>query len=150
MHHLLWMTKVYEMAHCIVTMKKLKICHIWGNTFWWVDFLVEEIWYFNITVLRIKLKSKIIWKSNFCILISLCRSSFAVNGAECTLNEEVAKCIKDFHAAKKPIGWEHYRNINMSYLAGLDSYCTCSPMNKSGQRLWPYVSSDLWHGFNSA
>lgn len=31
-------------------------------------------------------------------------SSFAVDGAGCTVNEEVAKCINNFHAAKKPIG----------------------------------------------
>ncbi|KAJ7392498.1 hypothetical protein OS493_012167 [Desmophyllum pertusum] len=31
-------------------------------------------------------------------------SSFAVEGADCTVNEEVANSIKDFHAAKKPIG----------------------------------------------
>lgn len=31
-------------------------------------------------------------------------SSFAVEGADCKVNEDVAKSIKDFHAAKKPIG----------------------------------------------
>lgn len=35
---------------------------------------------------------------------SVCRSSFAVEGADCKVNEDVAKSIKDFHAAKKPIG----------------------------------------------
>jgi len=31
-------------------------------------------------------------------------SNFAVKNAECTVNEQVEKVIKDFHAAKKPIG----------------------------------------------
>lgn len=35
---------------------------------------------------------------------SLHRSSFAVEGADCKVNEDVAKSIRDFHAAKKPIG----------------------------------------------
>ena len=34
----------------------------------------------------------------------LCRSSFAVEGADCQVNEDVAKSIKAFHAANKPIG----------------------------------------------
>jgi len=35
---------------------------------------------------------------------SVRRSSFALEGADCKVNEDVAKSIRDFHAAKKPIG----------------------------------------------
>lgn len=38
----------------------------------------------------------------------VCRSSFAVEGADCKVNEDVAKSIRDFHAAKKPIGSGHF------------------------------------------
>ena len=33
-----------------------------------------------------------------------CRSDFAVNGPEMKLNKEVERVLKEFHAAKKPIG----------------------------------------------
>ena len=42
--------------------------------------------------------------SHFLKFPSVCRSSFAMEGADCKVNEDVAKSIKDFHAAKKPIG----------------------------------------------
>ena len=32
------------------------------------------------------------------------RSSFAVDGVNCTVNKDVEQAIKTFHAAKKPIG----------------------------------------------
>lgn len=38
----------------------------------------------------------------------VCRSSFAVEDADCKVNEDVAKSIRDFHAAKKPIGSGHF------------------------------------------
>jgi len=39
-----------------------------------------------------------------CFTFILCRSSFAVEGADCKVNDDVGKSIRDFHAAKKPIG----------------------------------------------
>ena len=35
---------------------------------------------------------------------TLCRSSFAVDGATMTVNGDVERVIKEFHEAKKPIG----------------------------------------------
>ena len=32
------------------------------------------------------------------------RSSFAVDGANCTVNNDVERVLKEFHKAKKPIG----------------------------------------------
>ena len=32
------------------------------------------------------------------------RSTFATEGADCKVNEQVANVIKDFHAKQKPIG----------------------------------------------
>lgn len=40
-----------------------------------------------------------------CVNVGACyRSDFAVKGGDMTVNSEVERVIKDFHAAKKPIG----------------------------------------------
>lgn len=45
--------------------------------------------------------------NNNSLLISVlcCRSDFAVKGADMTVNSEVERVIKEFHGAKKPIGF---------------------------------------------
>lgn len=45
---------------------------------------------------------------SYVFFLFVCRSSFAVEGADCKVNEDVAKSIRDFHAAKKPIGSGHF------------------------------------------
>ena len=42
--------------------------------------------------------------TSFLIFLFCCRSSFAVDGVNCTVNKDVEQVIKTFHAAKKPIG----------------------------------------------
>jgi len=44
------------------------------------------------------------------------RSTFATEGPDCKVNEQVAKAIKDFHARKKPIGYVQ-ANVCLQYLA---------------------------------
>ena len=41
---------------------------------------------------------------SFLNFLFCCRSSFAVDGVNCTVNKDVEQAIKTFHAAKKPIG----------------------------------------------
>ena len=38
------------------------------------------------------------------MFIDICRSTFAVDGVNCKVNGDVERVLKDFHAAKKPIG----------------------------------------------
>lgn len=39
----------------------------------------------------------------FCKYVFI-RSTFAVDGSDCTVNKEVERVLKDFHKAGKPIG----------------------------------------------
>ena len=82
--------------------------------FFQVDLELQRICECNITTDEFKHKKYIVGCQLILIYIvsrfscvsysSLRRSSFAVEGADCKVNEDVAKSIRDFHTAKKPIG----------------------------------------------
>ena len=75
--------------------------------FFQVDLELQRICECNIATDELKHKKYIVGCQLICVSYSyssLRRSSFAVEGADCKVNEDVAKSIRDFHTAKKPIG----------------------------------------------